>query len=146
MLGPRTGLVMGFILFAYILGSSIAYVRIPRCSLVPAMQFASSCRISRTQAPCVPTRRPLPPLQLIILGDCFQPLLASILGEGSWLAQRDTVIGLISTVFILPLCFPRTLTALAGALLFCLAQSPLDHIVAGSVRLVMPPWLRSTQC
>jgi amino acid permease len=50
---------------------------------------------------------------LIILGDCFAPLLAGLLGQ-AWYTQRDVVILAISCATILPLCFPRTLSAIAG--------------------------------
>jgi len=52
---------------------------------------------------------------LIILGDCFTPVLTSILGA-AWFTQRDFVILAASSLCILPLCFPRSLTALAGDL------------------------------
>lgn len=50
---------------------------------------------------------------LIILGDCFQPLLLQAFGD-TWFTKRDMVISFISCACILPLCFPRRLTALAG--------------------------------
>ncbi|KAL4855593.1 putative sodium-coupled neutral amino acid transporter 7 [Chlorella vulgaris] len=50
---------------------------------------------------------------LIILGDCFQPMLAQTFGQ-VWWTERDLVIFVLATLFMLPLCFPRTLDAISG--------------------------------
>ncbi|KAL4420656.1 hypothetical protein ABPG75_010312 [Micractinium tetrahymenae] len=50
---------------------------------------------------------------LIILGDCFQPLLEQAFGQ-VWWTERNTVILALSSAFMLPLCFPRTLKAISG--------------------------------
>ncbi|PSC71694.1 AAAP family transporter: amino acid [Micractinium conductrix] len=50
---------------------------------------------------------------LIILGDCFQPMLAAAFGQ-VWWTERDVVIAGMATAFMLPLCFPRTLNAISG--------------------------------
>ena len=51
---------------------------------------------------------------LLILGESLRPVLVAVLGEGAWYTSRSAVIAGASTIFILPLCFPRTLTAIAG--------------------------------
>ncbi|KAL4451420.1 hypothetical protein ABPG77_009492 [Micractinium sp. CCAP 211/92] len=50
---------------------------------------------------------------LIILGDCFQPMLEQAFGQ-EWWTERNVVILALSTAFMLPLCFPRTLNAISG--------------------------------
>lgn len=50
---------------------------------------------------------------LIILGDCFQPMLAGHFGL-VWWTQRSLVIAALASAFMLPLCFPRTLHAISG--------------------------------
>ena len=58
------------------------------------------------------TKVPLPAQRryLIILGDSFEPLLLAAFGG----PPRQASIAFISCAIILPLCFPRTLGALAG--------------------------------
>lgn len=50
---------------------------------------------------------------MIILGDCFQPLLEGHFGQVWWTARR-AVIPALSVTTMLPLCFPRTLDAISG--------------------------------
>ncbi|KAI7840595.1 hypothetical protein COHA_005745 [Chlorella ohadii] len=50
---------------------------------------------------------------MIILGDCFQPLLEGHFGQVWWTARRF-VIPALSAATMLPLCFPRTLDAISG--------------------------------
>lgn len=52
---------------------------------------------------------------LIIIGDVFTPLLEGALGA-AWYTQRDVVIAAVSTTLVLPLCFPRSMSAIAGRL------------------------------
>ncbi len=50
---------------------------------------------------------------LMILGDCFSPLLKAAAGD-VWWAERDAVIAGVGTLVVLPLCFPRSLDAISG--------------------------------
>lgn len=51
---------------------------------------------------------------LMVLGDSLHPLLAAVGGD-AWWTQREVLIAIVGSAVILPLCFRRTLGALAGA-------------------------------
>ena len=51
---------------------------------------------------------------MIILGDCFHPMILDAFGP-AWWTHRGSVIALFSACLMLPLCFPTTLGAIAGA-------------------------------
>jgi hypothetical protein len=50
---------------------------------------------------------------LVILGDCFHPILSKLLGS-TWYTTRNSAIISIGTAAVLPLCFAESLSAAAG--------------------------------
>lgn len=50
---------------------------------------------------------------LVIIGDTVQPVLAHLSGDAAW-ATRSAVISGIGTAVVLPLCLPRTLSAVSA--------------------------------
>ena len=50
---------------------------------------------------------------LVILGDCFHPLVSKLLGT-TWYTTRKAVIATTGTAFVLPMCFAESLSAAAG--------------------------------
>eukprot|EP00887_Chlorella_sp_A99_P007320 scaffold2.g7320.t1 len=94
MLGKKASMAMSIILLLYSFGSSVAYLII-----------LGDCFEPLASRPAAARRRPLPHRT---------PPAKSLLGAGHWYTSRQSVIGLGATAFMLPLCFPTTLGAIAS--------------------------------
>jgi amino acid permease len=77
---------------------------------------------------------------LIILGDCFQPMVAEAFGQTWWTARDPVILGL-ATAFMLPLCFPRTLHAISAfsSVTFYALCAVVGLVVHRSVQAVRAP-------